>query len=394
LSAVSQIIAWTESLWNLCQVRAIDRQACHADREQGFNSGKAKTYVQSNSVLNPPAPVTRTADVPFTLQDLKAAIPADCFEPSVWKSLSYFFLDVGMIAGLYTVAHALNSWFFFPIFWLMQGTLFWALFVVGHDCGHGSFSKLKWLNSLIGHLSHTPILVPYHGWRISHRTHHANTGNIDTDESWYPVSQSKYAEMPWYEKLFRFYVPLLAYPIYLFRRSPNRPGGSHFMPSSPLFRPSEKKDIITSTVLWGTMVAFLGVLTIQFGWVFLVQYYLAPYVVFVMWLDLVTYLHHTEEDIPWYRGEDWYFLKGALSTIDRDYGFINSIHHDIGTHVAHHIFLNMPHYHLKTATAAIKPILGDYYRKSNVPIWKSFLRSSKICQFVPDQGSGVFYRSR
>ncbi len=336
----------------------------------------------------------RTADVPFTLQDLKAAIPAYCFEPSVWKSLSYFFLDIGVIAGLYAIAHALNSWFFFPFFWLMQGTMFWALFVVGHDCGHGSFSKIKWLNSLIGHLSHTPILVPYHGWRISHRTHHANTGNLDTDESWYPMSQSKYEQMPWIEKLFRFYLPLLAYPIYLFRRSPGRPGGSHFLPSSPLFRPSEKWDIITSSVCIGLMVGFLGLVTYQFGWVFLVQYYLAPYIVFVMWLDLVTYLHHTEADIPWYRGEDWYFLKGALSTIDRDYGFINPIHHDIGTHVAHHIFLNMPHYHLKAATEAIKPILGDYYRKSNEPIWKSFMRSFKDCQFVPDQGSGVFYQPK
>jgi acyl-lipid omega-3 desaturase len=357
---------------------------------------QTETYVQSNTTFEPSdsSYSNRTADVPFTLQDLKSAIPAYCFEPSAWRSLSYLFLDLGIVAGLYAIAYSLNSWFFFPIFWLMQGTMFWALFVVGHDCGHGSFSKSKWLNSLVGHLTHTPILVPYHGWRISHRTHHANTGNLDTDESWYPVSESKYNQMPWYEKLFRFYVPLLAYPIYLFRRSPGRPGGSHFLPSSPLFRPSEKADVITSTVCLLVMVGFLGVLAFQFGLVFLIQYYVAPYIVFVMWLDLVTFLHHTEEDIPWYRGEDWYFLKGALSTIDRDYGFINPIHHDIGTHVAHHIFLNMPHYHLKTATEAIKPILGEYYRKSDVPIWKSFVRSYKACQFVPDRGSGVFYQPK
>nr|WP_305082378.1 fatty acid desaturase [Oculatella sp. LEGE 06141] len=286
----------------------------------------------------------------------------------------------------------MDSWFFFPVFWLMQGTMFWALFVVGHDCGHGSFSRLKWLNSLIGHLCHIPILVPYHGWRISHRTHHANTGSIETDESWYPVSQSYYEQMPWYEKLFRFYVPLLAYPLYLFRRSPSRDGGSHFLPGSPLFRPSEKWDVLTSSVLWAMMLVGLGLLTYQWGWLVLLKYYLAPYLVFVMWLDLVTFLHHTEPDIPWYRGDDWYFLKGALSTIDRNYGLINSIHHDIGTHVAHHVFLSMPHYHLKTATEAIKPILGSYYRHSNEPIWKSFMRSYWACQFVSDQGSGVYYQ--
>ncbi len=272
--------------------------------------------------------------------------------------------------------------------------MFWALFVVGHDCGHGSFSKHKWLNNLIGHLAHTPILVPYHGWRISHRTHHHNTGNIDTDESWYPVTEAKYRSMQWWEKLLRFELLLFAYPLYLFKRSPEREGASHFLPSSPLFRPSEKWDVITSTILWTLMVGFLGVLTYQYGWLFLLKYYLGPYVVFVVWLDLVTFLHHTELDIPWYRGNDWYFLKGALSTVDRDYGFINNIHHNIGTHVAHHIFLNMPHYHLKTATEAIKPILGDYYRKSDEPILKSFWRSWRNCHFVRDKGGMVYFQSK
>lgn len=349
--------------------------------------------MQSSHILGlaaTPEPSSSTPVLPFTLQDLKAAIPSFCFEPSIPRSLAYFLLDIGVISGLFAIAYRLDSWLFFPIFWVLQGTMFWALFVVGHDCGHGSFSKLKWLNNLIGHLSHIPILVPYHGWRISHRTHHANTGNIETDESWYPINQSKYEQMPWYEKLFRFYIPLLAYPIYLFRRSPGRKG-SHFLPSSSLFRSSEKWDVLTSSLLWVLMMAGLGWLTYSFGWVFLLKYYVGPYLIFVIWLDLVTFLHHTEPDIPWYRGEDWYFLKGALSTIDRDYGWINPIHHHIGTHVAHHIFLNMPHYHLKTATAAIKPILGSYYRVSDVPIWRSFARSYLLCKFVPDQGTGVYY---
>lgn len=54
--------------------------------------------------------------------------------------------------------------------------MFWALFVVGHDCGHQSFSKHKSVNDLVGNIVHASILVPYHGWRISHRTHHANHG--------------------------------------------------------------------------------------------------------------------------------------------------------------------------------------------------------------------------
>ncbi|NEQ31918.1 MAG: fatty acid desaturase [Leptolyngbya sp. SIO4C5] len=330
--------------------------------------------------------------LPFTLQDVRRAIPAHCFQPNLGRSLAYFFLDIGIIAGLYGVAAWIDSAWFFPLFWLMQGTMFWALFVIGHDCGHGSFSRYRWLNHFIGHLSHTPILVPYHGWRISHRTHHANTGNIETDESWYPVTQSQFEQMTWYEKLARFHIFLIVYPLYLFKRSPGKQG-SHFLPSSQLFRPHEKRQVLTSTGLWGLMVAALIGVGFYFGWGFLAKYYLMPYVVFVIWLDLVTFLHHTDADVPWYRGEDWYFLKGAVSTVDRDYGLINPIHHNIGTHVAHHIFLSIPHYHLLEATAAIKPVLGEHYRRDRTPIWQSLWRAYRNCYFVADHGSKVYYQA-
>lgn len=331
-------------------------------------------------------------ELPFTLKDVRNAIPDYCFEPNTFRSLAYLCLDFGIIAGLYALAAYLNSWWFFPLFWVAQGTMFWALFVVGHDCGHGSFSKHKWLNSLIGHVAHSPILVPYHGWRITHRHHHANTGNMDTDESWFPVPQSEYESMTWPIKLIRFQLLLLAYPVYLFvgTRGNNH---SHFSPQNQLFKPSEKRDIITSTICWSLMVTGLVMLGVQFGLLFVVKYYLMPYLVFVVWLDLVTYLHHTVPELPWYRNDDWFFLKGALSTIDHDYGFINNIHHNIGTHVAHHIFSNMPHYHLKTATEAIKPILGEYYHASTEPIWTLLWRSMRTCHYVADHGSKVYYQA-
>lgn len=354
----------------------------------------SSTTIHRINLENPLTDTSSTSqtELPFTFQDVKAAIPAECFAPNVWRSLAYFFADTAIIVGLYAAAVYIDAWWFYPIFWFATGTMFWAFFVVGHDCGHGSFSRSKWLNNLVGHLTHIPILVPYHGWRISHRTHHQNTGNIDTDESWYPVTETQYKEMDWIGKFIRFDALLFAYPLYLFKRSPARTTASHFVPNNDLFRESETADIITSTTLWLAMVGFLTWLGFTYGFLFLFKFYIVPYLIFVVWLDLVTYLHHTEADIPWYRGKDWYFLKGALSTIDRDYGIFNDIHHNIGTHVAHHIFIGIPHYHLKTATEAIKPVLGKYYRVSNVPIWKSFFTSQKDCIFVPDSGSDVYYQ--
>jgi acyl-lipid omega-3 desaturase len=335
--------------------------------------------------------VSKGRDLPFSLADVRAAIPDYCFQPKTWRSLSYASWDIGVVTGLFFLAATIDAWWFYPIYWFAQSTMFWALFVIGHDCGHGSFSKHKWLNNVVGHLTHSFILVPYNGWRISHRTHHSNTGDADNDESWYPINESRYRAMGSLEKGVRYYAHLLAYPIYLFRRSPGKQG-SHFDPSSGLFKPSERNDIIVSTTCWIAMLVLLTISSFQFGLLWVAKLYLVPYIGFVIWLDLVTFLHHTEDDIPWYRGKNWYFLKGALSTIDRDYGLFNWIHHDIGTHVAHHIFSNMPHYYLKDATEAIKPLLGDYYRKSEEPIVKSFFKSSKACHFVTDDGDQVYYK--
>lgn len=60
--------------------------------------------------------------------------------------------------------------------------------------------------------------------------------------------------------------------------------------------------------------------------------------------------------------QEWSYLRGGLSTLDRDYGIFNKIHHSIGTHVVHHLLPQIPHYNLDEATAAVKPVMGSYYR--------------------------------
>ena len=36
--------------------------------------------------------------------------------------------------------------------------------------------------------------------------------------------------------------------------------------------------------------------------------------------------------------QEWSYLRGGLTTLDHDYGIFNDIHHNIGTHVVHHLF--------------------------------------------------------
>lgn len=202
-------------------------------------------------------------------------------------------------------------------------------------------------------------------------------------------------------KTLRFSVPfpLLAFPVYLWYRSPGK-NGSHFNPSSDLFTPKERRDVIISTTCWFTMIALLIGMACVFGLVPVLKLYGVPYIVNVMWLDLVTYLHHHgHQDLPWYRGEEWSYLRGGLTTVDRDYGWINNIHHDIGTHVIHHLFPQIPHYHLVEATKAARPVLGRYYREPEksgplpVHLITVLLKSLRVDHFVSDVGDVVFYQT-
>ncbi|KAK1283057.1 hypothetical protein QJS10_CPB21g01280 [Acorus calamus] len=346
--------------------------------------------------FNPGAPP------PFGLAEIRAAIPKHCWVKDPWRSMTYVIRDVTAVAALAAGAAYLNNWVVWSLYWVCQGTMFWALFVLGHDCGHGSFSNNPTLNSVVGHFLHSFILVPYNGWRISHRTHHQNHGHVENDESWHPLPERIYNDMGSFTKKVRFTVPfpMLAFPVYLWRRSPGKKG-SHFHPESDLFIPREKNAVITSTVCWSAMAALLAGLVCVMGPVQMLKLYFFPYLIFVMWLDCVTYLHHHghEDKLPWYRGKEWNYLRGALTTLDRDYGWINNIHHDIGTHVIHHLFPQIPHYNLREATKAARPVLDKYYREPQrsgpLPfhLFGDLMRSMRYDHYVEDNGDVLYYQT-
>lgn len=85
--------------------------------------------------------------------------------------------------------------------------------------------------------------------------------------------------------------------------------------------------------------------------------YLGPYMVVNAWLTIITFLQHTDADVPHYDEKSWTWLKGniyylklgALSTIDRNYpAWIDALQFEIGTtHVVHHLFSDIPHYNAR-----------------------------------------------
>ncbi|XP_076951035.1 omega-6 fatty acid desaturase, endoplasmic reticulum-like [Bidens hawaiensis] len=256
--------------------------------------------------------------------------------------------------------------------------------VVGHDLGHHAFSEYEWLDDALGFVLHSAFLTPYISFKYNHRSHRAHTSSMEYDEVWIPKRKADtlYSELlsnPLGNLFMTFGRLVFSFPMYFaFNIHGREYDGfvSHFYPQSPLFNDSERKYIWLSDA--GLLVAMYTLYKIAAA------------------TSATCFVHHTHPSLPHFDSREWDWIRGAMSTVDRDYGIINSIFHNVTcAHVVHHLISNIPHYHLIEATNAIKPILGDYYKYDDTPILKAFWRETKECIFVePDGGAedtGVYW---
>ncbi|RLM55098.1 hypothetical protein C2845_PM10G08960 [Panicum miliaceum] len=347
------------------------------------------------------APKRSLADKPpFTLADIKRAVPPRCFRRSVARSCSYLLRDLAAVAALlYLALQAipagsplrLAAW---PLYWAAQGCALNSLWVVAHECGHHAFSEHALLDDALGFALHTALLVPYFSWKHSHRRHHANSASLDRDEVFVPWRRS---ELPWYARRLHGSAPVrlaalalvlaFGFPLYLTCNITGRPYprlANHYDPYSPIFSTGRERAqvVVSDTGVVAFSLAMYRLAGAAGFWT-VARVYGVPMLVVNGWLLLITFLHHTDPEVPRYDDGEWDWLRGALATVDRDYGaFLNSGFHNIAdTHVVHHLFPPMPHYHAKEATRAIRPVLGEYYRFDSTPIVRA--RPRNACTSSP-----------
>lgn len=353
----------------------------------------------------------------FTLAELKAAVPAHCFERSMVKSFGYLAWNLLVCTVLFYATYLLLEVLSVPLvikvpaylaYWFVQGSYMAGIWVIAHECGHQAFSENHIVNDIVGLIFHSALLVPYHSWKITHRRHHSNTGSCENDEVFVPVAQSQ-LKPTWSEtledspiyNLYKITLMLVVgwMPGYLcfngwgpkkYRNGPK----SHFNPYATFFLPKERLSIVLSDITFAAAVSVLGYCIYTYGFGLVFKLYLAPYVVTNAYLVLITFLQHTDTYIPHFREGEWTWLRGSLCTVDRTFGkwLDGVLHHIVDTHVCHHIFSKMPHYHASEATEALKPILGQYYLKDTTPVFAALWRSFTHCKFVPDDGKVVFYQ--
>jgi len=380
----------------------------------------------------------------FTIGDIRKVIPAHCFTRPLSKSFGYLFWDLFLVGVIFyastfieplvsdarfgvTLAPILRH-VLWTVYWITQGCVMTGLWVIGHECGHRGFSDYEIVNDAVGLVVHSFLLVPYFAWQISHRRHHSNTGSVEHDEVFVPEfapasmqkeQQQKEAKRiaagldhhdhsdesllhqlkDALHRLFFIVVMLtLGWPGYLISNiSGNksydpRQWVNHFAPTSPIFTNGTASDAHNQKLIVISDVALLAVFAVLYKWVqltslsYVVYIYFIPYLIVNFWLVLITYLQHTDVNLPHYVDGEWDWLRGALATVDRDYGILNLVlHHITDTHVVHHLFSPMPHYHAEEATKAVIPLLGKYYRYDSTPVMTALWNSFRDCDYLyPD----------
>ncbi|CAF0949713.1 unnamed protein product [Adineta steineri] len=344
-----------------------------------MEKAECNRLTQGNSCEEQETTTTTPCQLP-TLSEIKREIPAHCFHSSVRRSMSYVIKDIVYVILTFSIMYQIDKSFkygylLFPIYWYIQGTLYTAFFILGHDCGHSSFSSYPLLNDTVGTILHTWILVPYYTWKVTHNKHHKNTNNIDKDEVFYPQRGAVHEAS--FKNYLLYWLPGIGWFHYLiFGYRPR--GINHFNPFEPLFY---NKHLIGLSFTLGAYIGMCYLMyfyAISIGFISLILYHLIPVFIFACYIVIITMLHHTEIDVPWYGDSEWNNVKGQLSTVDRHYGHVHSIIHSIGTHQIHHLFTKVPHYHLEEATIHFRNIYPDLVRINDEPILMSFHRMWKI----------------
>lgn len=365
----------------------------------------------------------------LTIKQIQDQIPAKYFERDTFRSMMYLARDLVQVAVTYYLmyhfavpmlsalkehaaasTHPQAATFFVGLvklilwnaFWLVQGLNFTALWILAHECGHQAFSPSRQVNNTVGFVVHSAVLVPYHSWRISHGNHHKHTNHLTKDNVFVPRKENKVIELveetPLAMLWGMFVMFLFGWPGYLLFNVASQDYGrraNHFEPSSPLFRPEERHDVILSDIGILAVLSVLGVAVCKYGFTSVLCWYIVPYLWLNFWLLFITYLQHSDIRVPHYAHNEWTFTRGAIAAVDRDYGYLLNVwlHHINDSHVVHHLFSQMPFYNAILVTRKyIKGALGESYVEDARPLLTSLRRTWTDCRYViPSEGISVFY---
>jgi len=244
------------------------------------------------------------------------------------------------------LALRLEAWWLYGLLLLPTAGLLVRLFMIQHDCGHGSFFPGRKANDWTGRAIGVLTLTPYDQWRRTHAVHHASAGNldrrgigdVDTLTTGEYLARSRWGRLRY--RLYRHPAVMFGLgPFYLFVLQNRLPVGFMNRGWSPWVSTMGTNAALLA-IAAGAMWA-IGPATFLFAHL--------PVVVLAatagVWLF---YVQHQFEETRWDHGQGWSFHDAALH---------GSSHYvlppplrwftaNIGIHHVHHLASRIPFYRL------------------------------------------------
>lgn len=274
-------------------------------------------------------------------------------------------IPYGLLWYAMYLVRPLSWWLVIPLA-ILAGAFLVRIFIIFHDCGHGSFFKSSKANDLTGFICGILTFTPYYHWRWEHNIHHATSGDLDKrgiGDIW-TLTVQEYLEA---SRGKRFAYRLARNPFVLFVLAPMYLFLFRQRFASPKASRRERHSVWAMNA---GLLAMAGALSLLVGW----KAYLIIQLVILavaggagVWLF---YVQHQFEGVYWERGDDWDYTKAALlgSSFYKLPRILQWFSGNIGFHHIHHLSARIPNYNLERCHLA-NPL---FQKVKAVTFWASF----------------------
>ena len=267
--------------------------------------------------------------------------------PETWRSVWQIFNSlIPFITGWYLMYRSLEIGYWLTLLLAVPTAGFMVrLFIIFHDCCHGSFFSSKVANDRLGLVMGVLVLTPFYQWKHSHAIHHATAGDLDRRGigDVYTMTVEEYLASPWYKRLgYR----IMRSPMILFTI-----GSFIVFTMTHRFWEKDAGKRERSSVIWTNIAiaAVVGWLMIEFGWAafLLVE---VPILLIAcgsgVWLF---YVQHNFDPTYWERHAEWEFFNAGMdgSSFYKLPKLLQWFTGNIGFHHIHHLSPRIPNYKLE-----------------------------------------------
>jgi omega-6 fatty acid desaturase (delta-12 desaturase) len=219
------------------------------------------------------------------------------------------------------------------------------IFIIFHDCGHGSFYKSRIANRTLGLITGLLTLTPYHHWRWQHALHHRTCGDLDrrgAGDVWTLTVREYLDASRWKRVAYR----LVRNPLVLFVLAPFYLFVIDHRFAAAAAPKRERRSVhwmnLAILAMACAMSALLGIKAYL-----LIQLTLTTIAgVAGIWLF---YVQHQFEGAYWQRGKKWTYTDAALqgSSFYKLPRILQWFSGNIGFHHIHHLCPRIPNYNLQ-----------------------------------------------